>query len=628
MNGPLLSALNSNLSPVCATLNRVIVCCIFDFFKMLLMFLNSAGSWNSYNIVQPQDIGLPQGLKANMGWAVAAVDDANGDGIQDVAVSNIGEDEATSPFPEGAVHVVALFRSGAVKDWRTFNGTRFGVKPGGRFGRALAAVGDWVGEGSSIGGGGVGGGSSVEVSVDEHDLLVGAPGHLSGCVFLLRPGVPLFGDAATPRLCGADVVAAGITANIATIAAAIAAITNTNTTTASNDTAAHIIEDLTFGFGTSLVQLPSLGKRAVAVGAPSADGGAGRLWLLRGLGADLSIPPNATVSAAANDTSSSSSSTSSSSTASSSTSSYPAVVLVDTSTLNLEPGDQFGSSVAWLSERGGAGGVGETASAGGGASSADFGADLDGDPATLDLAVGAPGVDVVDQNSGAVFVLFVDPLTGKVRQSFRVGNLNGVSYYNGGTLNDLLGRRDEFGSSVACLGDLSGNGQLELTVGVPGYSRSAGNSRGGAWITLFLNAVQPPSLSPTLEPTVTRTPTFLPSLVPSPQPSDTHSPTFPPSLLPSLLPTATLQPTDLPNPRPTARPSLNPTALPTPFTPAPTHPFEGFEPTVPVLTPTVTPSFQGSIGLAILAWFCVLTTVWIMAYSVKQKKKITAWLLP
>jgi hypothetical protein len=102
--------------------------------KMLLMFLNSAGSWNSYNIVQPGDIGLPVGLKANMGREVAAVDDTDGDGVQDVAVSSIGEDEATSPFPEGAVHVVALFRSGNVKDWRTFNGSSFGVAPGGSSG--------------------------------------------------------------------------------------------------------------------------------------------------------------------------------------------------------------------------------------------------------------------------------------------------------------------------------------------------------------------------------------------------------------------------------------------------------------------------------------------------------------
>jgi hypothetical protein len=165
--------------------------------------------------------------------------------------------------------------------------------------------------------------ASVE---DEHDLLVGGPNHLTGCVFLLRPRVF--------HLIGPDVDASAAAANNnnkskllcgAHVAAATAK--NNNTTSTSDTATAAVTADLTLGFGTSLAQLLSLGPRAVAVGAPDAAGGVERLWLLRGLGADLSIPPNNTVLA---DTTGSSSSSSSSH--------FPAVVLVDTSRLNLLPG--------------------------------------------------------------------------------------------------------------------------------------------------------------------------------------------------------------------------------------------------------------------------------------------------
>lgn len=105
-----------------------------------------------------------------------------------------------------------------------------------------------------------------------------------------------------------------------------------------------------------------------------------------------------------------------------------------------------------------------------------------------------------------------------------LSNFDGVPYYSGGTISDLLGKRDYFGSSLACLGDLDSNGELELMAGAPGYSRSMNNNRGGGWVTMFL---QEPTPAPTLSPTLS----VAPSAAPTPLP------TQPPTLSPTTLAT-------------------------------------------------------------------------------------------
>lgn len=60
-----------------------------------------------YSIITPADIGLETSRRANLGYAVAAVNDVDGDGVQDLAVSSIGQ-YTDSPYPEGAVHIIAL----------------------------------------------------------------------------------------------------------------------------------------------------------------------------------------------------------------------------------------------------------------------------------------------------------------------------------------------------------------------------------------------------------------------------------------------------------------------------------------------------------------------------------------
>ena len=101
--------------------------------------------------------------------------------------------------------------------------------------------------------------------------------------------------------------------------------------------------------------------------------------------------------------------------------------------------------------------------------------DLDGD-GSRDLAVGTPDDDDGGTNRGAVWVLFLDE-TGSVRREAKISVLLGGFR---GALQD----QDRFGSSLAWIGDLDGDGIGELAVGAEGDD-DGGTGRGAVWI-LFL----------------------------------------------------------------------------------------------------------------------------------------------
>jgi len=117
---------------------------------------------------------------------------------------------------------------------------------------------------------------------------------------------------------------------------------------------------------------------------------------------------------------------------------------------NLDDDDQFGSALAALD-------------------------DLDGDGA-FDLAVGAPGGDENGPDRGELWILFLDS-EGKVRDELKIADDDGGF---DGDLDD----NDRFGSAVAAIGDVNGDGITDLAVGAPNDDDGPSNA-GAVWI-LFM----------------------------------------------------------------------------------------------------------------------------------------------
>jgi len=112
--------------------------------------------------------------------------------------------------------------------------------------------------------------------------------------------------------------------------------------------------------------------------------------------------------------------------------------------------------------------------------------DLDGD-GIQDIAVGEHLNDDGDTANGAVWILFLNQ-DGGVKDEYKI---NESRFGNGNELD-----RDSFGSSLANLGDLNGDGVVDLAVGEH-LNDDGGPSNGAVWI-LFLDGVigSPPVACP------------------------------------------------------------------------------------------------------------------------------------
>jgi hypothetical protein len=102
--------------------------------------------------------------------------------------------------------------------------------------------------------------------------------------------------------------------------------------------------------------------------------------------------------------------------------------------------------------------------------------DLDCD-GNVDLAVGAEGDDDGGFGHGAVWVLFLAG-DGTVRLHTKISDTSGG-------FTGELDTNDGFGSDVASLGDLDGDGNVDIAVGAPGDD-GGGVARGAVW-NLFLD---------------------------------------------------------------------------------------------------------------------------------------------
>lgn len=98
--------------------------------------------------------------------------------------------------------------------------------------------------------------------------------------------------------------------------------------------------------------------------------------------------------------------------------------------------------------------------------------DLDGD-GVVDLAIGAPGDDDGEVESGAVWILFLTE-DGQVKHYQKISNLEGQFM-------GQLDAQDAFGSSLVRLDDVNGDGVADLAVGAPGDDDGEMNS-GAVWI--------------------------------------------------------------------------------------------------------------------------------------------------
>jgi hypothetical protein len=104
--------------------------------------------------------------------------------------------------------------------------------------------------------------------------------------------------------------------------------------------------------------------------------------------------------------------------------------------------------------------------------------DLNGD-GIPDLAVGAPFDDDGSANTGAVYILFL-------RADGTVNSYQKISTQSG-LFRGKLHSGDRFGNAVAALGDVDGDGILDIAVGAPQDDDGSGTNLGAVWI-LFLAA--------------------------------------------------------------------------------------------------------------------------------------------
>ncbi len=106
--------------------------------------------------------------------------------------------------------------------------------------------------------------------------------------------------------------------------------------------------------------------------------------------------------------------------------------------------------------------------------------DLDGD-GIVDLAVGAEADEVSDSNDGAVYILFMNA-NGSVSSNQVIGDSSN------GFAPDNLTNADGFGYSLANLGDLNGDGVVDLAVGADYEEADGGTSNEGGLYILFMNS--------------------------------------------------------------------------------------------------------------------------------------------
>ena len=399
-----------------------------------LIFLNADGTAKKTFEINASSANGPQLASGDLfGTSLASVGDLDGDGVPDLAAGASSDDEGASHA--GAVHIMYLNSDGTVKRTAEINASSANgpqLSANDEFGSSLAAVGDLDGDGVP------------DLAAGATRDNAGAPG--AGAVHLLylnsdgtvkRTAEINASSANGPQLAGSDF------------------------------------------FGSSLAAVGDLdgdGVPDLAVGARGDDEGGrnvGAVHLLY-LNSDGTVKRTAEINA--------------------SSANGPQLAAFDRFGASLASGDLDGDGVPDLAAGAPGAGAGavhllylnsdgtvkrtaeiNVSSANGPQLSAndEFGAslasgDLDGD-GVPDLAAGATGDDEGASNAGAAHVLFLNA-NGTLK---RTAETNALS-----AREPRLETSDEFGSSLAAIGDLDRDGVADLAAGAPGDDE--GGSRAGA----------------------------------------------------------------------------------------------------------------------------------------------------
>ncbi len=374
----------------------------------------------------------------NFGSSIVNIGDLNDDGISDIAVGAIDDDAGGSN--RGAIHVLFMNRNGTVSSTIEINNNTANgpvLNNGDNFGSSIANIGDLNADGiSDIAVGAYGGGDDYSGAI--HVLFMNRNGTVSSTIEINN------NTANGPDLNGLDVFGSSI-ANIGDLngdgildiavgalygAAIHVMLMNRNGTVSSTieiNTNTANVPFITSNdrFGVSIANIGDLngdGVLDIAVGANYGNVGGTD----RGTIYVLFMNSNASVSS---------------------------TIEINDSTvigLTLDDHDYFGSSIANIG-------------------------DLNGD-GILDIAVGASNDDAGGTNSGTIHVLFMNS-DASVSNTIEINN----NTANGPVLNHV----DNFGSSIANIGDLNNDGILDIAVGAPGDDASGPDL--GAIHVLFMN---------------------------------------------------------------------------------------------------------------------------------------------